>query len=432
MIPETRKKAAVLGLRDTGYASALFLHQKGYQVFASDISDSEEVRENVRKLKGKKIEAESGAHSFEKILDADWALISPGVPPASEIYQRLKLAHRDIYSEIEVASWFSSAKTVVAVTGSCGKTTIATMIADMVKAQKKKVVLCGNIGNPWIGELSGITADTVTVLELSSFQLMHCKTFAPSIGLLLNLYPNHMDWHRDMRDYASAKLNLFRSMKSSDLMICRKTDEESFFPDFAISCRRVYFDKRKGLDPNEAVLSCVAEALECPEAIAKKTFENFPGIEHRLERFKQWNGIIFINDSKSTTPASLRWALEKCPDQRVVLIAGGHPKSADFENLTSPVHRKVHCAILIGEAGEMIRKAWNDATKIIVAASLDDACVTAIQRARAGDTVLLSPACASFDMFKNYQERGKLFKEKILNILMTKDKNLEKNMPCQQ
>ncbi|HNX69358.1 MAG TPA: UDP-N-acetylmuramoyl-L-alanine--D-glutamate ligase [Candidatus Omnitrophota bacterium] len=413
MAPEHGKKVVVLGLRDTGTLSALYLHEKGYRVFASDLSDTEDVRANFLKLQAAGIESECGRHSFEKILEADWALISPGIPPTAGVYQKLHAMGKPIYSEIEVASWFSAAKTVVAITGSCGKTTTATLIAQMLEASGRKTVLCGNIGNPWIGELSRITPETTVVLELSSFQLMHCTSFAPSVGLLLNVYPNHMDWHVDMREYAGAKLNLFRAMKSSGVMICRQTDEKQLFPDFKTAARRVYFDQRQASDPNEAALLCAADALGCVPEVAQKVFRDFCGIEHRLEKFAEWNGISFINDSKSTTPASLLWALRKYPGGRVVLIAGGHAKSKDFGDLVPEVRQKVKCAVLMGEATEMIRESWAGAARIVEAGSLDEACAAAIGEAAPGDTVLLSTGCASFDMFKNYQERGRLFKEKI-------------------
>jgi len=413
MAPGT--KVAVLGLRDSGFLSALYLHEKGYQVFASDLADTEDVRENVEKLVKRGIRAECDKHSFDAILASDWFLISPGIPPGSKIYQAILAAKKPIHSEIEVASWFSAARTVVAVTGSCGKTTTATLISKIVEAGGRRSVLCGNIGNPWIGELSKIMPDTVVVLEVSSFQLMHCSSFAPSIGLLLNIFPNHMDWHADMKEYAAAKLNLFRAMKSTDVMICRKKDEADFFPDFRTSARRVYFDERPASDPNKAALLCAAEALKCPEELVGKAILDFRGIEHRLEKFAERDGITFVNDSKATTTASLAWALEKFGDGTVVLVCGGKYKTdvKDFRTLRTVIAQKVRRAVLIGAARPIMKEAWQGIVEMAEAESLEEACRLSMEKARAGDTVLLSPACASFDMFKNYQERGRLFKEII-------------------
>lgn len=430
MEPQAGKKVAILGLKDTGCLSALFLQEKGYQVFASELSAEAAIRENVAKLRGRGIEAECGKHTQEMILKADWILISPGIPPRAEIYQALRAAKKPIYSEIEVASWFSPSKTVVAVTGSCGKTTTATLLAKILEAAGRPAVLCGNIGNPWIGELSKLTPATTVVLELSSFQLMHCVSFAPSIGLLLNIYPNHMDWHTDMREYAEAKLNLFRFMKASDVMICRKSEEAAIFPDFKSPARRVYLDATSAANLNEAALFCAAEVLGCSRETVREVLDGFRGLEHRLEKFAEWNGISFVNDSKSTTPASLLWALDRYPDKSVVLIAGGKAKSKDFGDLKPQIRQKVKCAVLIGDARGMIRRSWEGTTDILEAADLDAACSLSLERAATGDVVLLSPACASFDMFKNYQDRGRLFKEKVLRVLKTKEPSLKAAGSC--
>lgn len=427
MRPAPGTKVAVLGLRNTGTLSAICLHEKGYKVFASDLSETGDVRANVLKLTGLGIEAECGKHSLEAILAADWMLISPGIPPGSKVYQAILAAKKPVFSEIEVASWFSQARTVVAVTGSCGKTTTATLIAKIVAASGRTAVLCGNIGNPWIGELSRIMPDTVVVLEVSSFQLAHCTDFAPSVGLLLNVYPNHMDWHIDMKEYAEAKLNLFRAMKDMDVMICRKADETKIFPDFRTAARRVYFDERTASNPNEAALLCAAEALGCPSRLAVKALADFQGLEHRMEKFAEQDGVTFVNDSKCTTTASLVWALEKYADRRVVLVAGGKLKTdlKDFVGVRGVIKRKVKIAVLIGATRPIMREAWEGTTEILEAADLDEACRLSIEKAAEGDTVILSPACASFDMFKNYEERGKLFKEKIKKRLETRDPRLE-------
>jgi len=421
MKPSPGTCVAVLGLRDTGVLSSIVLHEKGYQVFASDLSSFDEIRLNVEKLANFGIEAECGRHSIDRILAADWILISPGIPPGSKVYQAILDSKKPVYSEIEVASWFSPAKTVVAVTGSCGKTTTATLIAQLVAASGRKAVLCGNIGNPWIGELSGITPETVVVLEVSSFQLMHCASFAPSIGLLLNLHPNHMDWHADMKEYAGAKLNLFRAMDKTSVMICQKKEEIDFFHDFRTRAHRVYFDQYPASNPNEAALFCVAEALGCSVSLAEKVNAEFRGLEHRLEKFAEQDGVIFFNDSKATTTASLAWALEKFADKSVVLICGGKYKTGveDFRSLRGVMTRKVRCAILIGVARPIMKEAWQGTVELMEAESLEEACRLSIEKAQTGHTVLLSPACASFDMFKNYQERGKMFKEIILKRLQS-------------
>ena len=419
MRPAPGTRVAVLGLRNTGTLSAIYLHERGYEVFASDLSDFDDIRQNVDRLARRGIQAECGKHSFEKILAADWILISPGIPPGSKIYQAIFAAKKPVFSEIEAASWFSPAKTVVAVTGSCGKTTMATLIARIIEASGRTAVLCGNIGNPWIGEFSGITPETVVVLEVSSFQLMHCASFAPAIGLLLNIHPNHMDWHADMKEYVGAKLNLFRAMKETDVMICQKKEESALFPDFKTPARRVYFDQYPASNPNEAALFCAAEALGCPVSFVGKVLADFRGLEHRLEKFAEQDGVSFINDSKATTPASLAWALNKFCDKSVVLICGGKYKTGveDFRGLRDVMSRKVRCAVLLGVARPILKESWQGVVEMAEAESLEAACRLSLEKAQTGNTVLLSPACASFDMFKNYQERGRMFKGMILKML---------------
>jgi len=244
---------------------------------------------------------------------------------------------------------------------------------------------------------------------------MHCETFSPSVGLLLNVFPNHMDWHADMKEYAAAKLNLFRAMTENDVMICRKSDETELFPDFRSRARRVYYDQRPGLDPNKAALLCAAEALGCSRSDVGEALENFQGLEHRLEKFAEQDGVSFVNDSKATTTASLVWALEKHQDGTVVLICGGKHKTGveDFRTLRDVIRRKVKSAILIGVARPIIKEAWEGTAELVEAETLEEACRVSLEKAVKDDTVLLSPACASFDMFKNYQERGKMFKELI-------------------
>lgn len=410
---EMKRHVGVLGLKETGYLSSLYLAEKGYKVFATDLSSNDAVKKNAENLRLKGIEAECGGHSMERIISQDWFLISPGIPPASELYQKITTTGKPVHSEIEVAHWFSQAKSVIAVTGSCGKTTLATLIATLIEAVGGKAVLCGNIGNPWIGELARIDRDTTVVLEVSSFQLMHCSKFSPEVGILLNVYPNHMDWHHDMAEYANAKLMLFKNMRNSGTMICRKKDERTFFPDFKTAAKRVYFDEGRDENPNCAALLCVADVLGISEQKTRSVFAGFPGIEHRLEKFSTHKGTVFINDSKCTTPASLAWALEKFSDGTVVLVCGGKAKSSDFGTLKDLVAKKVKCAILIGTSRHMIRDSWRGATEILETADFDEACDWVVKKSAPGDVALLSPACASFDMFKNYQDRGRIFKEKI-------------------
>ena len=407
------KKIAVLGLGVSGFESARFLRAKGFEVFVSDQGSSALITERAGALAGMGISVETGRHSTERILECDWILISPGIPPTSSVYRAAEAKGIPILSEIEAASWFCPSKRVIAVTGSSGKTTVSTLLGRVFEKALGRTVVCGNIGNPWIGEISGLGAGDTVVLEVSSFQLMHCRTFRPETGILLNLSPNHQDWHRDMREYAAAKLRIFECQNSGDHAVLRRKDQESFFPGYAFKASRHYFGADPSLNPNEEVVRLAAGIYEVDPQMTEDVLRHFEGIEHRLEKVALLNGVQYINDSKCTTSASLAWALSKFPDKSVVLIAGGHPKSEDFAEVRDLVAAKVRYAVLIGEARPLLRRAWKDACRQSEANDFSGAVAEAHRVAAGGDTVLLSPACASFDMFRNYEERGRTFKALI-------------------
>ncbi len=416
MLKGPGKKVAVLGLGISGYQSALELNRRGYQVFASDGGESDSLRDRARSLNQAGIQCEIGGHTSEKVLSCDWAVISPGIPPSSKIFQALRAAAKPVYSEIEAASWFCPSENVIAVTGSAGKTTVTTLIADLLERAGKKVFRCGNIGNPWIGELPAISKDDFVVIELSSFQLAQCESFRPHIGILLNLSPNHQDWHADMNDYAQAKLRLFKNQKPGDYAIIRRKDQVEQFPHFEFKAQVILFDQKPSANPNEDVLKEVACLLKLDGRLADATLKEFTGIEHRLERFASSGGVTYMNDSKATTTASLAWALQKFADKSVVLIAGGHPKSNDFAVIRDLISQKVKFIVMIGEARPLLREAWKGLADFFETNDFKTAVEKAKSAAVKGDTVLLSPACASFDMFKNYEERGRLFKKHVMEI----------------
>ena len=410
------KKVAVLGIGKSGYESAVFLHSRGFQVFASDQGHGDSIRAAAGELKRREIEVEFGSHSTDRILASDWVLISPGIPPPSPIYQTLLKKGIPVFSEIEVASWYCPSSKIIAITGSAGKTTVTTLITRVLQNCGFRAVSCGNIGNPWIGELAKIEAHDFVVLEVSSFQLQHCKSFHPQAAVLLNLSPNHQDWHRDMKEYVQAKLRLFQNQNEKDWAVLRREDQRGFFPDFQFRSRVIYFDVRKEANPNEEAVRAVTGLFGCHAEKTEEVLRGFEGIEHRLEKVAVLDRVTYVNDSKSTTPAALAWALGKFPDARVILLAGGHPKSSDFHHVRELLSRKTKAAILIGEARPLLREAWQGLCPLHETGDFRQAVLKAHQLAAPGDVVLLSPACASFDMFQNYEERGRLFKS-IVNEL---------------
>jgi len=411
------KKVAILGLGVSGFQSASFLANKGFDVFASDAGDSAEIRERASRLEKQGAEFEYGRHTPERILTADWILISPGIAPRTPIYETVRSSGLPLVSEIEAASWFSApSQRIIAVTGSAGKTTVTTLLRQVFCEEGKAAVLCGNIGNPWIGELERMSGHETVILEISSFQLMHCESFRPHIGILLNVSGNHLDWHADMGEYVRAKLRLFRNQKREDHALIRLRDRENYFPGCPFPGSIDYFGEDPDRNPNEEAVTRIVRLCGLDARKAERVIRSFPGIEHRLEKVACVNGVTYVNDSKATTPASLCWALDKYPEGEVILIAGGHPKSPDFGEARECLRRKAAHAVLLGEAVPLLREAWAGSVSMTETGSLEEAVTVASRLAKKGQTVLLSPACASFDMFRNYQERGCLFKRLVARL----------------
>lgn len=413
-----KKRVAVLGLGKTGLASSLFLKRRGYSVFVSESGDSETLEGRSARLRSEKIPFELGRHTVEKIAGCDWVLLSPGISPSTEIYQTLQQKRISRVSEIEVASWFSPGR-VTAVTGTSGKTTVTTLLERIFQAHGWPSVSCGNIGNPWIGEVDRLTEESQVVLETSSFQLLHTETFRPDIGILLNLGRNHLDWHPTFEDYVRAKLRLFQSQTVQDLALVRRKDREELFPNHPFQARLVYYTDRQGADQNQQLLNEVTALRGLDPQKTEKVLKEFTGLEHRLERVGEAGGVRFVNDSKCTTLEALIWALEKFQDRSVILLAGGHAKGADFRTVRTWLGRKAKRAVVYGEARELLRANWEGAVPLSQASDLREAFWEAWKTASNGETVLLSPACASFDQFTNYQERGRRFKE-LVNEAKTK------------
>lgn len=403
------KTFSVLGLGKSGFESALFLNQRGARVFVSELQSSEILVERKRRLEEARISVELGKHSVEDILDSDAVIISPGISPHSDIYQKVRASQMPLWSEIELAFRHCPAP-VIAVTGSNGKTTVTTLIAQMFKDQGLHAISCGNIGNPFVGEVERVTAESLVILEVSSFQLENIATFRPKVAILLNLSSNHFDWHGDFERYVKAKMRIFENQTLEDFAILNGDDTEVVRRSADIKATRVFFESKGGENPNFKACLQVSAACGLKQDATEKTLLNFNGIEHRMEELKTSDGIRYINDSKSTTIASLKWALDRM-NKKVVLIMGGRHKGGDFSEMKEMVVEKVGCLIVLGEASRLIESKFFSMVPIIRAESLKGAVESAQAVARPGDTVLFSPACASFDMFRNYEDRGQQFKQ---------------------
>lgn len=402
------KKVSVIGAGETGVQSALFLKGKGATVFLSELKEGKELLETKKLLELHGIECEFGCHSWDEMQDSDLFIISPGVPPSTEIYQKMVRSKIPIWSEIELAYRFCPSK-IVAVTGSNGKTTVTTLIRDVLRASGRRAVSCGNIGNSFIGEIERLNSETIVVVEVSSFQLSHIDEFKPSIAVLLNLSPNHVDWHGSFESYAQEKLRIFKNQTSEDYAVINVLDIESMKRTQNLRSQTIYFNGPACPNPNYAAVRAVAGLFHIESSIVDHVLDQFLGLEHRFEFAGTFNGVQYINDSKSTTIASLGWALDRI-EKDAILIAGGRHKGGDFRVLRDLIQKKIKFLIAFGESKKEIEMAFGDLVSVYTVESLDEALRAARAVTRAGQTVLFSPACASFDMFRDYQDRGKQFK----------------------
>jgi UDP-N-acetylmuramoylalanine--D-glutamate ligase len=438
------KKVSIIGAGRTGLSTATVVMELGGIPFVSD-SDEAMSAGAGRELSELKIEAEFGRHS-DRIFESDLIIVSPGVPSGSKVVTQAKERNITVWPEIELAFRLCRGK-IVGVTGSNGKTTTVTLIGEILKKAGREVYVCGNIGHPFVSVARDMTDKGIAVVELSSFQLELIDKFRPDIAVFLNLTPDHLDRHGDLGSYLAAKMRIFENQNADDVAVINHDDEilgencgslkavtrcfsvrESLEDgvyadpegDFKLYGKRIMASadlKIKGVHnlSNACAAACAVSALGIDADNIVDVLKTFPGVEHRLEPVRLIGGVSFINDSKGTNVDSVRWAL-MAVSAPVILIAGGKDKDSDFTVLNDLIKEKVKCAVLIGQAAPKILKAWHGVTECKSADSMREAVRTAFDSATRGDTVLLSPACASFDMFDNFEHRGRVFREVVNEI----------------
>lgn len=421
------KKITVVGLGRSGYASASLLCDLGAGVSVTDKNINETIRSYADKLESKHIEIELGKHSQEFIKDKDLIVLSPGVDNQAQPVVWAESLHIPIISEIELA-WDLCPATVIAITGTNGKTTVTTLIGRIIEAWGKCVYICGNIGNPFTGEVSFMRTSDYVSLEVSSFQLERIDKFKPKISVILNFTRNHLDRYKDMQDYLEAKKRIFMNQDKSDYLVLNYRDPTLRKLTKEAKAKIVYFNESDNLNPNHSAVMTVANILGIDKKICLSVLSDFKGVEHRLEYVDQLNGIEFINDSKATNVDSTIWALNNI-DKPIILIAGGRDKGLDFTILRGLIGTKVKRLVLIGEAREKIRKALDGILPIDEVGSLESAVDIAWLQAKQGDAIILSPMCASFDMFANFEKRGNCFKEAVRNLI-SKCKTQNAKLQC--
>lgn len=443
------KKVLVVGLGKSGIAASRLLLREGAIVTATDSRLFDALPSDARELVNQGVKIEAGIHNNETFLSSDLIVLSPGVPAGIPQITEAKSNGVKIIGELELASQFLNSP-LIAVTGSNGKSTTTTLIGEIIKANGDSVFVGGNLGTPLSEYVLSGNKYSCIVAELSSFQLETIERFRPYISVLLNISPDHLDRYHNMKEYEDAKFRIFENQDSNDFSIIngdepwsRGFDKRTKGKVIAFSRKRkvengIYADNGrvissienhasvicevsgiaiKGVHNLENAMAAVAAALlfGCRPEIIAHTLKEFKGLEHRLEFVRELNGVKYFNDSKGTNVGAVMKSLEGF-NEPVLLIAGGRDKGSDFTPLRPLIKDKVKKLILIGEAREKIKAALEQAADTVYADSLEDAVDIARRSSEKRDVVLLSPACASFDMFKNFEDRGRQFKEIVKKI----------------
>lgn len=409
------KKVTIIGLARSGLSCARLLHQLGAHTSVSDCNDSAALRAAAADVRARGIPVELGRHSRGAIESAEMIIVSPGVPLNAEPVVWAQEKGVPVISEVE-AGWLLCPATVIAVTGSSGKTTVTTLIGAVIEAAGiGKTHICGNIGTPFTGVVAGMNAGDFVSLEISSFQLERIRSLRPSIAVMLNFSRNHLDRHRDMREYLDAKKRIFMNQSPEDFLVVNEEDDILREAVRGARSRVVYFKRSGEFDPNQAAVAAVALILGIAPDVCRSVFRRFRGLPHRMERVATVRGVCFINDSKATLAESAVWALSAIRGF-VILIAGGRHKGVDYRRIIDAASGKIKRVVLIGEAKGLIRAALENDLPVEDALTLEDAVAAAFRAASAADTVLFSPMCSSFDMFSDYEERGGEFKRIVADI----------------
>jgi len=438
-------KVSIIGAARSGVAAAKLLKSQDANVFVSDKEPGEKLQgsENLASLG---VEYELGRHT-DRVFECSLMVISPGVPSKAPVVLEAQKRGIKVVSELEAASWFCRSP-IVAVTGSNGKTTTTTLIGRMLGDAKKKHAVAGNIGTAFSSVVLELAETDVAVLEVSSFQLDHCETFRPAVSLILNITPDHMDrYDNSMQLYSASKARVFMNQQTKDYLVFGADDEWTAKTAASSRCRRIAFSVQqnqkegafveggklvtvlngqrsefvptdeisiKGVHNlyNSMAATLAAQLVGVGPASIRATLRNFKGVEHRLEFVREVNGVRYVNDSKATNVDSVWYALQAF-NEPIVLLLGGRDKGNDYSKLAGLVKKHVRSIVAIGESADKVEKAFNGNVPVQRATSMDEAVTAGKKLAQKGDIVLLSPACASFDWFQNYEHRGRVFKELV-------------------
>jgi UDP-N-acetylmuramoylalanine--D-glutamate ligase len=447
------KRVLVVGLGKSGVASALFLKAHGARVTVSDTKSGDDLRNEIPTLLDHGITVETGGHGERTFRGQDLIVVSPGVPVDAPPLVQARTLGEIVIGEIELAAQFLPG-TIVAVTGSNGKTTTTTLTGEILSAAGLPTLVGGNIGTPAISLAERAKPETVIVLEVSSFQLETIQTFRPKVAVVLNVTPDHLDRHRTLEVYVNAKARIFENQGSEDFAVLNADDPTCVAMAGRTQAQVFWFSRQKevkqgawvregaivfrdGLGPEEAVQReimlaseiplkgahnlenvlaavCAGMLMGCAPEKIRQAVLGFKAVEHRLEFVATIRGVDYYNDSKATNVDATIKALESFP-ANIHLILGGKDKGSDYSVLNDLLRHRVKRVYTIGAAAAKIESQIKN-VEFVHAETLENAVRKANASAEPGDVVLLAPACASFDQFKNYEQRGQIFKEIVRGL----------------
>jgi UDP-N-acetylmuramoylalanine--D-glutamate ligase len=449
---------SIMGAARSGLAVAGLLVAKGGRVFLSERASRERFQEAAATLERIGVQYEFGGNT-KRVLDTDILVLSPGVPSDAPLVNEALAAGIDVLSELEVASWFCRGP-MVAVTGTNGKTTTTVLTGRMFYDVRRPTVIAGNIGTAFSQVVERTTPEGVAVLEVSSFQLDHIRWFRPKVAVILNITPDHLDrYDHSFEKYIAAKQRIFENQTDGDVLIYNAGDEVTrsaveghvssgvrLLPFDLSSLLRASGTGFEGAYKEHGVLtitlsgeghaiipstdislrgehnlanamaaSLAAMVMGVTPASIRATLKNFKGVEHRLEFVRQLDGVEYVNDSKATNVDSVWYALRSF-EKPIIVLMGGRDKGNDYSRLVESVREHVKAIIAIGESSGRVVNAFTGVVPVTESSSMQDAVIAARERAVPGDVVLLSPACASFDWFSDYEHRGRVFKDAVMAL----------------
>ena len=446
------KNILLIGLAKTGIATIKLLDKLEANIIVNDIKDKEKLKDILLELEDIKNAQYILGYHPEDVDYIDMAVVSPGVPLDLPFILKLKENNIQIIGEVELAYRLSKNPIFVGITGTNGKTTTTSLVGEIFKADNKDTYIVGNIGNPVIDTVDTTNENSYLITELSSFQLESIVDFKPKVATILNFSPDHLNRHHTMENYVDAKANIFKNQNEKDFCILNYDDKEVKKLSSKCNSQVIFFSRKekvdKGvyLDENDNIVINIDEKItlinknelslpgnhnleNCMASIAmayvcgidldvvRHVLKTFKAVEHRLEYVRTINDVMFVNDSKGTNPDSTIKAITSY-EKPIILIAGGYNKNSDFSELLEVGKENIKALVLMGETADIIEecakeKGYNNVIKVN---NMKEAVKTSYELSKSGEVVLLSPACASWDMYKSFEERGNDFKENVNNL----------------